>query len=475
MNVLFVSAEVAPFSFVGGLAQVTYFLSKALLKKGLDVRIFTPKYGTINEEKYPMKMLVKGMRVPTGEPAESVHPSELVCNVKVFNEKKKGEPTVYFLENMEYYEQRANVYGYSDDHIRFALLSRGALEFFKSGYFEPNIVHVNDWHSSYLIDMMEEEDEADGKEGKVNKIARLLSMHNLHQGIFDYQHASEMDFDDGKSKLAPFFTERFFKQNPLRRGIMYADVINTVSETYAQQILTEEYGAGLQNLLKELRGKLFGILNGLDYNDFNPSTDKIIKKNFSSKNLKARVENKLDLQKQFGLEVSPDKPLLAFWGRLDLQKGINLISEVMPFVLSELDVQLIILGPADDYFRDFFSKLEKDHPGKVGTHLMFNAQLARKFMSGADILLMPSKYEPGGIVAMEAIRYGCVPVVRSTGGLADSIVDYDPVKNEGTGFMFKNFARESFLVALVRALETFKNKNEWNKIVRRGIKKCHFK
>lgn len=464
LKVLFVSAEVAPFSSVGGLSQVSYFLPTALLKHGVDVRIFTPKYGTINEEKYPMKMVADGLRVPTGEAAESQNPKDLICNVKIYNEKKKGAPTVYFLENMEYYEKRANVYGYSDDHIRFALLSRGALEFIKDEYFVPDLVHVNDWHTSYLLNFMEED-----KEKRIQKVARVLSMHNLYQGPFDYQHASEMDFDDGKSRLQPFFSERFFKQNPLRRGVMYADLVNTVSETYAREILTEEFGRGLQNLLRELRGKLFGVLNGLDYNDFNPQTDKVIKKNYTSKSIKQRAENKLDLQRQFGLEEDAEKPLLVFWGRIDLQKGVNLISETIEFILNELDVQLVLVGPPEDYFRDFFTELEKKYPGKVGTHLMFDRAMVRKLAAGGDVLLMPSKYEPGGIVAMEAMRYGCVPIVRATGGLADSVVDYNPSKNVGTGFAFKKFTREGFLVAVVRALETFRNKAEWQKIQKRGM------
>lgn len=478
LKVLFISAEVAPFSSVGGLSQVSYFLPTALLKRGVDVRIFTPKYGTISEEKFPMKMVKEGLSVPTGEEIDGQgdqgnkenqgytgKPTELICNVKIFNEKKKGTPTVYFLENQEYFEKRANVYGYSDDHIRYALLSRGALQFIKEEYFVPDVVHVNDWHTAYTLNFMEEE----LKNSTINKVGRLLSMHNLYQGNFDYEHATEMDFDDGKSKLQPFFSDRFYKQNPLRRGIMYSDVMNTVSETYAREILTDEFGRGLQHLLKELRGKLFGVLNGLDYNDFNPQTDKIIKKNYSSKNLRARAENKLDLQRQFGLAEDPEKPLLAFWGRVDLQKGTNLISETIEFILNELDVQFIIVGPAEEYFRDFFLKLEKSFPGRVGTHLMFDRQMARKFAAGADILLHPSKYEPGGIVAMEAMHYGCIPIVRATGGLADSVSDYNPSKNAGTGFVFRKFTREGFLVAVVRALETYKNKGEWQKIQKRAM------
>lgn len=469
LKVLFVSAEVAPYSSVGGLSQVSYFLPTALLKKGIDVRIFTPKYGVIDQRRYPMSEVISGMGVPTGESDGSDKPRELICNVKLFNEKKKTVPTVYFLENMEYFEQRANVYGYNDDHIRFGLLSRGALEFVRLGYFEPDLIHVNDWHTGYLLDYLHG---ARKDIPRLRDIASVLSIHNLYQGAFDFRNATPMDFDDGKSPLEPFFTERFYKQNPLKRAIIYCDLMNTVSETYAQQILSEEYGAGLQNLLKELRGKLFGVLNGIDYNDFNPQSDPLIKAGFSSNNLKPRNQNKLDLAKQFALEEAETRPLVVYWGRFDEQKGVSLILETIKFLLEEMDINFLALGPtSNDTYRDFFMKLEKEYPGRVGVHMMFDAQLARKFMAGADIALFPSKYEPGGIMALEAMHYGCVPVARATGGLADSIVDYDPEKNVGTGFLFKKFTKEGFLVAIVRALETFRNKKEWGKIMRRGMEK----
>lgn len=466
MKVLFVSAEVAPFSSVGGLSQVSYLLPRALLKLGVDVRIFTPKYGIINNQHFPMKKLIEGLQVPTGEKNDSNLPQNLICNITTLDKIKKGDPPVYFLENMEYYEKRANVYSYSDDHIRFALLCRGALEFIKKKVFVPDLIHCNDWHTGYLINYLRQDYEDDPV---FKKIATVLTIHNLFQGIFDFDHASEVDFDDGRSRLASFFDERLSKQNSLKRGVLYSDVINSVSETYSREILTEQYGGRLSNLFKELRGKLFGVLNGLDCEDFDPKTDKIIKKNFGINDLYLRAENKADLQREFNLEVIPDKPVLAVSGRLDVQKGLDLITETIDFVLSELDVQFIVLGSGDNKYVDFFVELEKKYPGKVGTHLMKNFALPRKIFAGADILLMPSFYEPGGIVALEAMRYGCVPVVRATGGLADSVVDFDPQKNTGTGFSFKNFSKMSFLVAIVRALETFKNKPIWKKIVRNAM------
>lgn len=466
LKVLFVSAEAAPFSSVGGLSQVSYFLPRALLKMGVDIRLFTPKYGIINEKRFPLNIVLENLKIPTDEPEETIHPKELICNVRSFSKTKKTEPVVYFLENMEYYEKRSNVYGYSDDHIRFGLLSRSALEFIKTGCFVPDLIHCNDWHTGYLINYLRQNYKDNSL---LKKIATLLSVHNLYQGSFNFAQTSEMDFDDGKSQLASFFSDRFFKQNSLKRGIIYADMVNTVSETYAREILTDEYGANLHNLFRELRGKLFGVLNGLDYDDFNPQTDTIIKKNYSLGNLQPREENKTDLQKQFNLEVRPRVPILAISGRLDEQKGLDLIVETCDYILSEIDVQLVVLGGGETKYRDFFSNLEKRYLGKVGTHLMPDFVLPRKIFAGADMILMPSKYEPGGIVAMETMRYGCVPIARATGGLADSVVNYDPETNTGTGFTFKKFSKESFLVAVVRALETYKNKTAWQRIIRRAM------
>ena len=464
LKVLFVAAEVAPFASVGGLSQVMYFLPRALKKLGVDARIFLPKFGSINEAKFGIKMLHRDLQVPSGE-KEGTH--ELICNVKIW-EGGVREPIVYFLENMEYFEMRANVYGYSDDPIRFALLSRGALEFLKVSDWQPNVINCNDWHTGFLANYLRTYYKNDPK---LKKMATVFSIHNLtHQGTFDHRFVPELDVDDGRSQISSFFDERLGKQNFMKRGILYADLVNTVSETYAKEMLTPEYGEGLDSLIKEVRTKVFGVLNGLDYNDFNPATDKIIKTNYSLKNISSRLENKLDLQKEFGLPVSAEIPILAISGRLTEQKGLDLMINILPFLLKEYPIQFIAMGGGDNKYRGFFVDLEKEFPRQVGTHLLPHWTLPRKIFSGADIFLAPSKWEPCGITVIEAMRYGCVPIVRTTGGLADTVTDYNATTDTGTGFSFQNFNELSFFATIVRALETYKNKSAWQGIVKRAMK-----
>lgn len=463
LKILFVAAEVAPFASVGGLSQVMYFLPKALKKMGHDVAIFMPRYGTIDEKKYRIRPLMTGLKVPTGETSGV---KELICNVKV-RTGNKYEPTVYFLENMEYYEKRANVYGYSDDPVRFALLSRGALEWLSKSAWRPDLIHTNDWHTGYLVNYLHNTYKDDTK---LKSIAALFTIHNLaHQGVIDFRFAPPLDLDDGTGSLVTLLSERLKKQNALKRGIINADIVNTVSERYSREILTPEYGAGLDNLLKQVRAKVYGVLNGLDYDDFNPATDKLIKQNFTSKTLKLRLENKSDLQKEFNLPVDPRTPVFAMSSRLSDQKGLELVVKVLPYLLKEFEIQFIIVGEGDNKYREFFAKLEQEFPKQVGTHLMVNWQLPRKIFAGADMLLLPSKFEPGGIVVMEGMRYGAVPVVRATGGLADIVTDFDIEKNSGNGFVFKEFSELSFFGALTRALEIYRCGKMWQGLVRRAM------
>jgi starch synthase len=463
LKVLIVAPEVSPYANVGGFARVTAYLSRALIDLGHDVRLFMPKFGFIDEEKYPMEVVYRGLKVPTGTP-KTPH---LICNVKL-NVIPGGAPT-YFLENMEYYEKRANVYGYSDDPRRWALLSRGALEFLRTQDWSPNIVHCNDWETGFVPNYLRTTYE---KDEKLLPISTVFTIHNLmYQGIFDHRTVSELDFDDGRSQIASFFSERLNKQNFMRRGIIFSDVVNTVSKTYAKEALTPEYGEGLHKLLLEVRSKLYGILNGIDYTEFNPQKDPLLEQNYGVGSLDKRVENKLALQREFDLKEDEDSFTIGFIGRLSKQKGLDLILEILPHFFKEFkDAQFFQVGGGDGDLIDALKKLKSKFPDQVGIHPMPNFTLPRLLFSGCDVMLMPSRFEPSGQVQLEAMRYGCVPIVRGTGGLNDTVINFDPRKNSGTGFVFKDFDAWPFFAKLVQAYGLFQHKKIWKELVERAMK-----
>lgn len=462
LKVLMVSPEASPYANVGGIARVIAHLSLALNKLGHDVRLFVPKFGFIDEEKYPMEKVVSGLKVPTGAPEGKGDPY-LICNVKTHT-PVVGAP-VYFLENMEYYEKRNNVYGYSDDPLRWSLLSRGALEFIKNGDFVPDLIHLNDWQTGLTANYLRT---VYDKDKKLMPMANLFTIHNLHyQGMFDHRNVSELDSDDGRSDIANFFDERLNKQNFLRRGIIFSDLITTVSETYAREILTPDFGETLENLLLEVRSKLFGVTNGIDYDEFNPATDPNLAYNYDLRNLDDRYRNKVVLQKEFGLKEDPGIPVIAAEGRLDAQKGLDVALEPLAKILSMYNVQFIAVGGGDLIIADGLRQLKNRFPDKVGVHLMPNFSLPRLIFAGADIMLFPSRFEPCGLVQMEGMRYGAVPVARAVGGLADTVKNYDAITDTGYGFSFKEFDSWQFFGSLIRALEVYNNKEVWEKLVRR--------
>lgn len=461
-KVLMVATEAAPYATAGGFASVVGYLSRALVSLGHDVRIFIPKFGFIDESEYGIKMLIKGLKVPTGDESTP----ELICNIKYLEDKSTGV-TVYFLENQEYYEKRANVYGYTDDPTRFALLSRGVLEFIKTKEFVPDVIHCNDWHTGFVPNYIKT---VYKKDPIINKISSVFTIHNLQfQGMLDHRHVSELDFDDGKSSVASFFDKRLEKQNFMKRGIIYADVVNTVSKTYSREILTPEFGEGLHKLLLELKGKVYGIINGLDYEEFNPATDGLINTNYDINSIDLRAENKKALQEEYGLPVNPNALLLSFVGRLDLQKGLDVAIDVLYNILKYHDIQFVQTGGGDGGLTDQLHKLHDTYPNKVGIHTHFDSTFARMIFAGADCVLYPSRFEPCGIVQIEGMRYGCVPIVRKVGGLADTVTNFDSFTKKGTGLVFQDFDTFSLYGEIVRAEEIFKNKELWTQLQKNGM------
>lgn len=287
--------------------------------------------------------------------------------------------------------------------------------------------------------------------------------------MFDHKNVSELDFDDGKSEIPSFFDPRLAKINYMRRGSIYADAVNAVSETYAREILTPEYGEGLDGLLLELRSKVFGILNGLDYESFDPATDSLLSSNFDVLSINRRVENKIALQKEFSLPQDENVCMIGMVGRLDAQKGVDLAISILPQLLRDFNVQFVAVGGGDLSYKSSLEQIKKKFPEKVGIHLLPNFTMPRLVFGGADIFLMPSRFEPSGLTQLEAMRYGAVPVVRATGGLGDTIHDVDLKKEEGTGFVFKPYDPWALYGALVRALTCFEMKDIWYELVRRAM------
>ena len=463
LKVLMVAAEAAPYATVGGFSSVVRYLSRSMLNLGVDVRVFMPKFGSIDLEKYEMDMVYKGLHVPT----DDENNSKLICNVK--SRQEEDGLITYFLENQEYYEKRANVYNYSDDPTRWALLSRGLLEFIRHDSFKPDIVHCNDWHTGLVPNYLKTVYKTDPE---LSKISSVFTIHNLSiQGyMLDHRNPSELEFDDGKSPVAGFFNPRLNSQNFMKRGILYADVINTVSKTYAKEILTPEFGENLDKLLKELRGKLFGIVNGLDYDEFNPETDQMLARNFNVNTVEERKINKKALQEEFGLPVKEDALLLGFVGRLDYQKGVDLIADALPYVLKDFDVQFVQIGGGDQGLAHRLQQLKEDYPDKISVHPYPNFTLPRLVFGGSDCILYPSRFEPCGIVQIEALRYGAVPIVRGVGGLADTVENFNSTKKTGNGLVFTDFNVFSLFASIIRAVELRKNPRLWKKLQTNAMK-----
>ncbi|PIR41672.1 MAG: starch synthase [Candidatus Yanofskybacteria bacterium CG10_big_fil_rev_8_21_14_0_10_37_15] len=460
-KILFVASEAAPFVKVGGLGEVMYSLPKALRDLGHDARVMIPKYATIDTKKHKMTLEAEGLRLGTSE----TDPQGILISNVLKNEIDGN--ISYFLENMEYYEKRANVYGYGDDTIRWALLSKGVLEFLKISNWKPDIIVACDWQAGFIPNYLHIEYENDPV---LKNITTLFSIHNLkYQGMFDTNFVNEMDYDAGQQPIPVLPNERILKLNGMKRGIFYADVINTVSPTYSKEILSKESGENLDKLLNERKGRLFGILNGIDTDSFNPETDPDLDINYNHKTTDKRKQNKLALQKQFGIEINENKFVAGIVSRMDEQKGFDILIQMIDKFMQNLDSQLVIVGEGDSKYRLFFEDLKKKYPDKVGIHFSFDFRLPRLIFAGADVVLLPSKFEPCGLVQMEAMRYGAVPIVRKVGGLADSVQDFNPETGKGTGFVFEKFDPFSLTIAMVRAYQIYHQKNLWKKIIKNAI------
>ncbi|HDN79482.1 MAG: glycogen synthase GlgA [Chloroflexi bacterium] len=457
LKILYLAAEVVPFAKTGGLADVAGSLPKALRALGHDVRVAMPRYGRISIEKFGLKLALDKVPVPMNKETESA---------RIYQSTLGKDVPIYFIDNAKYYD-REGIYMYPDDAERFIFFCRAALEMLKCLDFKPDIIHCNDWHTAVVPNWLKTLYKDDPFFANT---ATVYTIHNLaYQGIFGYRVLEIAGIDEYGFIYHPEMADLNEVVDFMARGIYFADVINTVSPRYAQEILTPEYGERLDPLLRDRRDRLFGILNGIDYETFNPATDPHIAANYDINSLDKRIKNKLALQEEAKLPVDAQVPLIGMISRLTDQKGLDILVEILDHLFDNFDVQFVLLGTGEQHYHDRLSRIAQEYPKNMGLFLTFNAPLAQRIYAGSDMFLMPSKFEPCGLGQMIAMHYGSVPIVRATGGLADTVQDYDPRREVGTGFVFERYDRWALFAAIVRALEHYKNPSVWRKIQLQGM------
>ena len=458
LNILFVSSEVVPFSKTGGLADVSGSLPRALASLGCDVRVVTPLYKCVSKSGFDIELEKRDVENPFKDPMPRF---DLYSN-------RTGGLTTYFTKNDKYFA-RSGLYGtekgdYRDNGCRFGFFSMAALAAAEAEGFRPDVIHCNDWQSALLPFYLRYNLSGDGF---YRGIKTLFTIHNMaYQGLFPRKVMGEIGIPDSFFNMKDL--EFYGKMSFMKSGILYSDALNTVSHRYAEEIMTPEYGCGLEGLLKSRKDVLYGIPNGVDYSCWSPKNDDYIKANYGPEDLGKKTECKKDLIDHTGLDLDIKAPLLGVVTRLAEQKGMDLLAGIAGDIVS-LGAGLVVLGRGSDKYNRLFSGLADKYPGKVHVCNDFNEELAHKIEAGCDIFLMPSRYEPCGLNQMYSIKYGTIPVVRATGGLDDVIVDIDQDEERGNGFKFGPATEKALLDAIKRALKVYNEKERWQKLLRQAM------
>ncbi|MEK7167003.1 MAG: glycogen/starch synthase [Patescibacteria group bacterium] len=473
LKIVTICSEVDPFSKTGGMADVTRSLSKALFRLGHRVVIITPFYEKIiDEKKFKLKCFQKDFLLKIDE--------KNILKIDLWKgELLEGLP-VYFIGNKKffYYKHQNNksvqhLYGSKHENARFALFDLAALQLLKLINFKPDIIQCHDWQTG-LIPYFLRKKLRFKNDPFFKETSTVFTIHNLtFQMGKNWWEIPLKEKDDGKNNL-PFFNDPKLENiNFAKRGILHSDIINTVSERYSQEILTPQFGQGMQRILNSKKKDLYGIVNGIDSIIFNPAFDKNIYFKYDWKTFKEKKkQNKLALQKEAGLEQNSQIPLIGMASRITEQKGFNLIKENIIHLL-HLNAQFIILGEGDNDYCNFFKKIAKKHPCKIVFYSIFSEKMESKIHAGSDMLLLPSKFEPCGTTQLKSLRYGSIPIVHETGGLSDTITDFNPQTKQGNGFVFKRHWKEDLLIAIARALENYKYSKTWEYLVEKAMKQSY--
>ena len=457
LQVLLVGTEMSPYVKTGGLADVVGSLPKALNALGnVDVRTAIPKYGKIIDDvEHGLKEMPETICFSMGGNSHKV-------NVK-YAEPAEGWKA-YFVDNEEYFH-RKSLYGYPDDAHRFAFFVRAVLEMAKALDFRPDVIHCNDWHTGLLPTYLKTLYRSDLF---FKDTATVFTVHNLaYQGTFPKEVLPEIDL--GWEEFTPEKLEFWGKLIFIKGGLAYSDAINTVSQSYSNEIQTPEYGEGLDGFLRQRSDALFGIINGLDYEVWNPATDQNLVRNYDASSIEGKIENKLALQRENYLPENSRIPLIGVVSRLSYQKGLDMIADSVHDMVA-LGAQFVLLGTGDDHYLELFQRIGSEFPDSVSMNLIFSESMARRIYAGSDIFLMPSRYEPCGLGQLISMRYGTVPVVRRTGGLADTVQEYDPKMGHGTGFCFEDESSVALVTAIKKALKVYSHKGCWRELILNTMK-----
>jgi starch synthase len=455
MRIVIATSEAVPYAKTGGLADVAGSLNKEYRGMNKEAYIILPLYKKIKEGDIPLRNTGLKIKVPVGER-------------EIGGEVFSDQVSAYFISCDEFFD-REDLYGsprgdYLDNASRFIFFSRGVLETSKMLKFRPDVIHCNDWQTALLPFYLQ----TIYKEDRFFKdTATLLTIHNLgYQGLFP---ASEMPLTSlGWKFFNPEGIEFYGKINFLKAGLISADVLTTVSNTYAKEILQEDFGFGLEGVLKNRERDLYGVINGIDYDEWDPSRDKLIPETFHIENLQGKAVCKRMLVKEASLD-KVDRPLIGMVGRLSAQKGLDLVLQSLEEILS-LGVNLVILGKGDESYHRGFSEAAQRYRGRISVTIGFEESLAHKIYAGSDFFLIPSKYEPCGLGQLISMKYGTLPIGRRTGGLADTIQDYNPLAVRGTGFLFSDYTSSAMQDAIKRALCVYTDMDKFQKMIVSAMK-----
>lgn len=447
MEVLFVASEMAPFIKTGGLGDVVGSLPFYLKKQGVDVKVILPFYKQVNTKNVQDLSCVGTFDIEYANTHNTV---------SLYHATYSGLD-VYFIQNEHFYD-RDYIYGFGDDYERFAFFCRAVMELLKIRNYKPNLIHLHDWQTALLSVYLK-----DTNDSFFDGIKTLFTIHNMqYQGVFPHHVLNSIGLDNSYFDIEKL--EYYGGINFMKGGLLYSDYISTVSKTYAKEIMTQKYGYGLDGVVAKRQDKLRGIVNGIDFENNNPKTNKNIWYSYSKDDFKNKKKNKEELQKELGLNVS-DVPLVAIISRLVDQKGFDILRRT----LLDKNAQLVVLGTGDRIYEYKFEEVAKQYPGQISVNLFFDPVLADKIYAGSDMFLMPSLFEPCGLGQLFAMRYGSIPIVRDTGGLSDTVSHFTYDNKSGNGIVFNDYLTSAVDWAVNYAINLYEDKDTWNVLVKNAL------